>query len=338
LGENFNNILIIDLAYIGDLLMATPAISEIKRHYPTAHIAVMCSPTSAEVLQRNPAIDKIITFEKRPVGLWKYVDMARNLRREGFDVAFIFHRSFGSAMVAFLAGIKQRVGFNTEGRRLLLTRPVHFDTSRHRADNNLAVLQAFGLDINPDPEVVFVTDPADESFPEEILGEKAGERKYIVFNPNGSWETKRWPSERFAELVTRVEDDFGLLPVGIGSEGDRKRTEDALDGRGVNLAGRTSLSQLGVLCRKAALVVTNDSGPMHIAAAVGAKVIALFGPTDPGRCGPRSHDAVVVRRKDLDCIACYEKKCPIDFPCMLGIQVEEMFGLVKEALAGNFAG
>ena len=143
--------------------------------------------------------------------------------------------------------------------------------------------------------------------------------------------------ERFKELAGLIEDEFALMPVGIGAADEFERVEDALGGRGVNLAGHTDLSKLGVLCRKAELVVTNDSGPMHIAAAVGAKVIAIFGPTSPVRCGPCSSSATVVRRKDLECIGCYKKKCPVDFPCMNGIQVEEIFGIVKETLADSYA-
>jgi len=318
--------------------MATPAISEIKRHYPEAHVAVLCSPASAEVLQRNPAIDRILTFDKKSAGFWKIAGMAGKLRRENFDVAFVFHRAFGSALMAYMAGIKRRVGFTTEGRRVFLTDPVHLDTTKHRADNDLAVLQAFGLEPDPKALPVYITNPADDGFPEEVLGADIVRSGYAVFNPNASWETKRWPVERFCKLAQRVEDELGLKPVGIGAANEKDKVDEALGGRGENLAGRTNLSKLGVLCRKAKVVVTNDSGPMHIATTVGARVIALFGPTNPARCGPRSSMAVVVRRSDLGCISCYKKRCPIDFPCMLGIDVDEMFELVKEAVAGNIGG
>ena len=338
MGEHHSKILIIDLAFIGDLLMATPAISEIKRLYPGAHVTVLSSPTSAEVLQRNPAVDRILTFDKKSAGLWKIAAMAGKLRRENFDVAFIFHRAFGSALMAYLAGIRRRVGFATEGRRILLTDPVHLDTTKHRADNDLAVLQAYGLQPDPSAPLVFITDPADERFPEEVLGNETVSSGYAVYNPNASWETKRWPVERFRELAQKVETELGLKPVGIGATSEKEIVGEALGGRGVNLAGRTNLSKLGVLCRKAKVVVTNDSGPMHIAAAMGSAVIALFGPTSPARCGPRSPKAVVVRSSDLVCISCYKKRCPTDFPCMIGIGVDEVFELVKEAVRDNFGG
>jgi len=318
--------------------MATPAISEIKKHYPEALVTVLCSPASVEILQRNPAVGRILTFDKKSAGFWKIAAMAARLRRENFDVAFVFHRAFGSALMAYLAGIKRRAGFTTEGRRIFLTDPVHLDTAKHRADNDLAVLQAYGLKPDLNAPLVFITDPSDERFPEEVLGEEVVKSGYAVFNLNASWETKRWPIEKFRELVQRVEDELGLKPVGIGAGNEREMVDEALGGRGVNLAGCTDLSKLGVLCRKAKVVVTNDSGPMHIAATVGAKVIALFGPTNPARCGPRSRNAVVVRRSDLDCISCYKKHCPIDFPCMLGIGVDEVFELVKEAVTGNIGG
>jgi len=334
LGENLHNILVIDLAYIGDVLMATPAISEIKRAFPESRVSVLCSPSSSEVLLRNPYVDEILAFEKENFGFSKLVAMGARLRREKFEIAFVFHRAFGSALLAFLGGIKRRVGFTTEGRRLFLTCPVKLDKTKHRADNDLAVLQAYGLEIDPDAALVYVTDPEDEGFPGRVLGQDVVERGYVVLNPNGSWDTKRWPVERFRALAERVEGELGLTPVGIGSVTEMARVNEALGGRGVNLAGKTDLSKLGVLCRDAAAFVTNDSGPMHIAAAVGANVIAPFGPTSPDRCGPRSKSALVIRRAELGCIGCYKKQCPLEFNCMLDISVEEMFGLVEKT-AGN---
>ncbi len=333
MGENFRKILIIDLAYIGDLLMATPAISEIKKHYPGADITVLCSGTSAHVLLRNPSIDDIITMDKKKAGGLAPFHMAPILRTKGFDAAFVFHRAFGSALMAFLAGIRTRIGFSTEGRGWLLTNRLRLDTSRHRSDNDLALLESFGLDVDFNAPLVFNTDPADERFPEETLGEDVVAKGYFVINPNGSWETKRWPVERFCQLTARLAADFDLTPVGIGSESERDRVDEALGGLGVNLAGRTDFSKLGVLCRKAGVVITNDSGPMHIAAAVGARLVALFGPTSPDRCGPRSDRAVVISQSGLDCLGCYKKQCPIDFPCMMGIDVDKVYNTVRSILS-----
>jgi heptosyltransferase-2 len=332
LDENFNKILVIDLAYIGDLLMATPAISEIRRNYPGAYIAVLCSPVSSEVLRRNPDIDEIIAFEKESMGFWKLVGMGAKLRQMRFDVAFVFHRAFGSALLVYLAGIKRRIGFTTEGRKIFLTDRVKLDTTKHRAENDLAVLQAIGLDVNTDAGYVFAPDSADDTFPPQVLGRDVVEGGYVVLNPNASWETKRWPAARFKALAERIEKDLGLTTVGIGSADEAGVVDEILGPKGVNLAGRTDLSKLGVLCRDAAAVVTNDSGPMHVAAASGAKVIAIFGPTSPRRCGPRSRKSVVVRREGLECIACYKKQCPLQFQCMLEIGVDEIFGLVCETI------
>ncbi len=225
LGENFNNILIIDLAYIGDLLMATPAISEIKRAFPAARVTVLCSPSSSDVLLRNPDIEEILTFEKENAGFWKLKGFASKLRRRKYEIAFIFHRAFASALLASLAGIKKRVGFSTEGRRLLLSHPVKLDKTKHRADNDLAVLKSYGLDINPDAGLVYITDPADEGFPGKVLGEDLFGKGYIVLNPNGSWDTKRWPVERFRALSERIHNELGLIPVGIGSGTDRRSNQ-----------------------------------------------------------------------------------------------------------------
>ncbi len=330
LGENFKNILIIDLAYIGDLLMATPAISEIKRAFPAARVTVLCSPSSSDVLLRNPDIDEILTFEKENAGFWKLKGFASKLRRGKYEIAFIFHRAFGSALLALVAGIKRRVGFSTEGRSLLLSHPVKLDKTKHRADNDLVVLKSYGLDINPDAGLVYITDPADEGFLDKVLGKDVVGKGYIVLNPNGSWDTKRWPVERFRALSERIRNELGLIPVGIGSDGETRRVGEMLGGSGFNLAGKTDLSKLGVLCRDAVAVVTNDSGPMHIAAAAGADVIAIFGPTSPSRCGPRSDKAVVLRSDKLDCIGCYKKKCPLEFECMLELSVDEVFEVVVE--------
>jgi lipopolysaccharide heptosyltransferase II len=329
LGEKYNNILLIDLAYIGDLLMATPAISEIKKNYPGARIAVLCSPLSSEVLKRNPDIDEIIEYHKESAGFSGMLRMARSLRQRRFNVAFIFHRAFGSAVLAFLAGIRKRVGFSTECRRMLLTDPVRLDKAKHRADNDLAVLKAVGLEVDENAPLVFIPDPADENFPREALDDDAIRRGYVVLNPNASWETKKWPLDRFKALVERIDNEIGLVPVGIGSGGEKDVVSGMLNGRGVNLAGRTSLSQLAVLCREAVAVVSNDSGPMHIAAAMDSNLIAIFGPTSPARCGPRSERAVVLRDEGLDCIGCYKKQCDIGLECMDKVDVDLVFNKVK---------
>jgi heptosyltransferase-2 len=329
LGEKYHKILVIDLAYIGDLLMATPAISEIKKNCPGASIAVLCSPLSSEVLKRNPDIDEIIEYHKESAGLGGMLRMAARLRERKFNAAFVFHRAFGSAVLAFLAGIPKRYGFSTECRKMFLTDPVRLDKTKHRADNDLAVASAAGFNVNAGAPLVFITDPADADYPLKALGDEAIKRRYVVINPNASWETKKWPRERFKALVKRITGDFGLVPVGIGSKTERDFVDEVLDGAGINLAGQTSLSRLGVLCRDAVAVITNDSGPMHIAAAVGADIIALFGPTSPERCGPRSGRAVVLRDESLDCMACYKKSCDIGLKCMDAIDIESVINVLR---------
>lgn len=344
-------ILVIELAYIGDTLMTTPFLRALKEHRPYADLHFLVSSRSAEVLRTNPYLKGILEFDRGggAGGFWRTV---LRLRKERFDVALMLHRSFRSALLAFLAGIPVRVGYSTEGRSFLLTHATPYDPALHRARNHMKLFQyyrqnparrEFGTiggtwDHAADPDNAMPL-PAELDFPvpDDVIAavrEKwlAGVGDYFVLNPGGSWPTKQWPAERFAQVARRLSTERGWTPVVIGASHDP--TLDLGD-RAIDLRGKTNLLELAAVVKGAKVFVTNDSGPLHIGVAVGVPTVSLFGPTDARRTGPFSPDAApaesphaplprlrhVAIQAQVWCSPCYLKKCPAarGFVCMKSI-------------------
>ncbi|MGH8103824.1 MAG: glycosyltransferase family 9 protein, partial [bacterium] len=233
-------ILVIEFAYIGDTLLTTPFLRALKEHHPYADITFLASSPSAEVLDTNPHLKQVLAFDKRS-GLKGIFNALRFLRREKFDMAFVLHRSFKSALLAALAGIPVRIGYATEGRHNLLTHAIPYHPKDHRAENHLALFQYYRLHHprkefgplggtwqhaadpdNPVPPLrdleLPVPDDLANSVKEKFL---QGVGDYFVLNPGGSWPTKRWLADRFAEVGNRLLAEKKWTPVVVGGPNDR---------------------------------------------------------------------------------------------------------------------
>lgn len=327
--------MIIDLARLGDVTLASPVIANLRINHPDARIDFLVSRNSASTVLHNPKLNNVYVVDTPSGGLINQVrevrKIAEMLRSDSYDVAFILHRSFGSVIMAKLAGIPVRVGLNTEVRGFLLTHKTRLDRTRHRMDNNLALLELMD-------EKVSTRKP--EYFPlEEISGvvkqaeEFKGNSSLVVINPNGVWETKRWRTEKFRILVEKLLSNYGVRIIVIGGKGDEQRGEIVSQGNPdvLNLTSKTTVDDLYRICRISKLVITNDSGPMHIAACADVPIIAIFGPTDPRRCGPRNGQNQIVNA-DVGCLKCYKKTCA-DLKCMDKLDVDQV--LIKAGMFLN---
>jgi lipopolysaccharide heptosyltransferase II len=324
-------ILVIEWAYFGDTLMVTPLLRYLGQMKGGAAFDVLVRPSSADALRGHPLVSEVLLWPPRAPARQLY-GLIRDLSGRGYSEVWVLHRSFRAALVAALAGIPIRIGYATEARSFLLTHSYPYHPQIHRAENHLSLASAvLGKPFRPLPLEFFIPASAE---PPAFLPD----RPYFVVNPNASWETKRWLPEHFAGFARRMREETGWLPVMIGSEADRAIVAGVVSDVGapcLNLAGMTSWLDLAFLLRDARMVLTNDSGPMHLAVALRAPTVALFGPTSPNRTGPYPPGSALVLRNLVPCSPCYLKKCPpkYEFQCMRGLSPEAVVSAVLEYLA-----
>lgn len=333
-----SRILIVEVNWVGDVLFSTPFIRAVREAYPDSHISCLLHPRCLEVLRSNPRLDEIIIYDEEGVhrGILGKLKLILSLRRKRFDTAFILHRSFTKALIAYLAGIGERIGYSTKGRGFILTKSAEEPApAAHKVEYFLAIARAAG--IRPESRSYeFVFNADDRKFIRDLLmREGIGQsEKVVVINPGGNWPPKRWREENFARLADILSERFKVRIVISGAEKDVGLAESIrsrMKSAAVIAAGKTTLKQLGALLARSSLVVANDSGPMHMAVAVGAKVIALFGPTSPALTGPYGDGDYTVIFKNKKCdVPCYDSTCA-DNECMSAILVED----VAAAAAGK---
>jgi heptosyltransferase-2 len=283
LGSAAQNVVILQTSFLGDSLLTLPLVSRVKEKLPGAKVSVLTLPKHAAVFQGAPGVDAVLLDDKRGAdsGFMGLLRAASRLRREGFDLAVIPHRSFRSALLALLAGIPRRLGFSTSAGRFMLTDVVPFAWMTHDLDRNLALAGPLGERRAGAAHPRYVAPPPASASLQQLLttrGAPEGARLAGV-HPGAAWATKRWLPERFEDLCRRLR-TRGYVPVLIGGPDDRALgARLALASGAVDLTGQTSLEDLKALMGRLSLFVTNDSGPMHLAAAAGVPVVAIFGPT-----------------------------------------------------------
>jgi lipopolysaccharide heptosyltransferase I len=329
-------ILIIKPSAIGDVVHTLPILNLLRRRWPDAHLAWLVTPACAGLLEGHPQLDDVIRFDRRRFGrgwrdpgsahaLWAFI---RDLRRRNFDLVLDLQGLFRSGFFAWQTRAPVRVGFAKarELAHLFYTHRVHVGTTeQHAIDRYLKMAAEVGCDPGPVEFIFHVTD-ADRAHVDSLVGNLG---PFAVVFPGTNWPTKRWPIERFAALPQRLRDRFGLATVAAGSP-DEVQLCSAVGGA-VNTAGKTNLRQLVALLERASLVIANDSGPMHIAAALGRPLVTLFGPTNPVRTGPyRRVDTVL--RLDIPCSPCYSRRCSHQ-SCLQWLQVDPVLRLAEAQMA-----
>ncbi|HUI07859.1 MAG TPA: glycosyltransferase family 9 protein [Verrucomicrobiae bacterium] len=309
------SILIIKPSSVGDVVQALPTVNLIRRKYPDAHIAWLINDALASLLKNCPIIDERIEFRRREY--FKFPVLLARLRRERFDVVVDLQGLLRSGLMTWATRAPRRIGLSDarEGARLFYTETVAVNRE-HAVDRYLRAARHLGCDAGP------------IEFPLG-LPPRAGADGLIAVNPSARWKTKLWGDDKFTELVRRLPSKRVVL---TGSVADRPRCE--LIARGCrNLAGGTTLLDLAELYARCAVVVTNDSGPMHIAAAVGTPVVAIFGPTDAALTGPYGKQHVVLRA-GIPCSPCLKGHCTHTprMECMTLVTVEQVLAAMKPFL------
>ena len=331
-------ILIIKPSSLGDVIHALPVLAALRAARPHAHIAWLLSNSFVPLLEHHPLLDQVIPFDRARYGrIWRspsalgaFWQFVARLRREHFDLVVDLQGLVRSGLLGVLGGVPHRLGFADarEGAWLFYSRRVRVPAQcSHAVDRNLHLVRSLGIGSGPARFPLAIT-PAERNAARRLLARAGGATPFTAVIPGTRWESKRWPAERVAALIDRL-CEAGLGPcVLLGSPADRARADAvcaACSAPVVDLVGRTSLRELTALIEAAARVVCQDSGPMHIAAALGKPTVAVFGPTNPRRTGPYSSAAVVVRQ-ELPCMPCYRRTCPLGHhDCMKRLDVARVF-------------
>lgn len=323
-------ILIVNVNWLGDTLFATPFIRAVKEKYPEAYIAILTHPRCYKVLEGNPNIDEIIIYDekKQHKNLLRKFSIIAYLRSKKFDAAFILRKSLSRTLLLLFSKIPIRVGYRSKRAGFLLTKKVDIpDKELHKVEYFLNLAKALGIETKNKNYEIAISD-SDMENGKKIL-EDAGikDKGFIALNAGGNWDPKRWPAENFAKLGDKIFEKLKLSIVLTGAKKDIALAENIaglMKHKPFVLCGKTDMKTLGAIFKKAICVISNDSGPMHLAAAVRTKVVAIFGPTSPELTGPYGDGRYVILRKDIGCkIPCYDLKCR-DNRCMKAITVEDV--------------
>ena len=319
--------------------MTTPAISVIREQFPHAEITVLANAMVSQLLLHHPGIDKIITFDRKGKhrGIVGRLRLAIELRKHAYDLAIILPNSFDAALVPWLAGIPVRMGKCSDGRTMLLNE--RYNTTNgaapgHEVEYYLNLMQHFGITGSCTQPHLFVTSD-EEKTASAFLAEYGIQSSDFVLgiNPGASYgSAKRWYPDRFAQVARRLADEWGARVVIFGGPGETAIAADLesrLEGTAVNAAGKTTVRQLMALIRRCNFFITNDSGPMHIAAAFDVPLVAIFGSTDHTGTSPYNNNAIVVRN-DVECAPCKLRECPTDHRCMTTVTAESVVNAALE--------
>ncbi len=304
-------ILIVKPSSLGDVVHALPVVARIRQRFPDAHIAWLVSDSLQSLLAHCPLLNELIPFHRQQLG--KFPALLKRLRDGKFDIAVDLQGLLRSGIMTFATGAPRRIGLSDarEGSRMFYNEVIPVP-QLHAVDRYLRAAEYLGC---PDGPVEFP------------LGVAATPCEgWIAVNPSARWPTKLWGDDEFAELIYRLPRERIVL---TGSAAERERIERIAQGCR-NKAGTTDLFQLAELYARCAVVVTNDSGPMHIAAAVGTPVVAIFGPTDPALTGPYGKQHVVLRA-GVDCSPCLKDRCVHQPPmeCMEKVTVEQVLAEIQ---------
>ena len=336
------NILVVQTAYLGDLILTLPLIQELDRSFPDGRVSVLAIPSTEEILLNHPAVDDRLVFDKRgrDRGWRGLLRTVRLLRGKDFDTVLVPHRSLRSALLVKLAGIPRRIGFNASAGSFLLTDRVRRDTTAPETRRNLDLLTALDLEPAGGPPRVYpgrdhhrraraFLDRHWDTPPEVLIG----------VAPGSVWPTKRWLAEGYAEVIRRLQEEDGHSMVLFGGEEDGPLCREIARLSGMEIAvaaGELSVLSAAALMERCRVVVSNDSAAAHLAAAAGRPVVAVFGPTVPAFGFAPSGSGHIVLETDLECRPCGVhggNRCPRrTFACMRAVTPEAVLEAVRSIL------
>jgi heptosyltransferase-1 len=346
--DNIETILVIKLSSIGDVIHSLPLLEVLKDRFPFARIDWLVEEDASGVLEDHPCINRLFIFPRKNwlkrfikggecITVGKEIfNFIKQIKRQKYDIVIDHQGLFRSGMLTFLARGKRKIGLDgaREGSSIFFTEKVVFpDPDMHALDRYLCIARHLGVNSFTWDGMIPICDK-DKNRVHHLLGNIIDSSILIAINPMARWDSKLWELDRFACLADRIKDVFGSEVVFTGSENDKAAIENILSmmkTKALNLAGKTNLKELAYLYQRCDIVISTDTGPMQVAAAMkDPVVIALFGPTSPLKTGPYGVKHKIIRA-NLSCNPCFKKRCK-DMSCMKEITVDMVFDSVKEVI------
>jgi len=321
--------------WLGDAVMATPILADLRRHFPKAKITAMCQSNVAPLLREDPNIDELYSY-KRPSG-WiphseQHQEIIQELQRGEYDLGILLTNSFSSAWWFWLGNVHHRIGFSGNLRNLFLDKPVPIPKeikTQHLVTTYKMLLSPLGISVSETAPKLYVSNEEHQAARVLLIKLGIDLKNHVIvgINPGAAYgSAKCWLPDRFHEVTKQLLERPNVYVVYFGDQSGAPLVNDIckdLPERVINLAGKTNIRELMALIQCCSLLLTNDSGPMHMASALGVPILALFGSTSDVKTGPYAKAHVL--HKHVSCSPCYKRVCPIDFRCMKEITVDEVY-------------
>jgi len=347
--NNNPNILVIKLSAIGDVVHSLPLLEVLKDRFPLSNIDWVVEEDASGIIEDHPDINHLIVFPrkywiKKIIKKGEYRNVGKEvsrflkeLKKKKYDIVIDLQGLFKSGILTFISRGRRKIALNggREASSIFVNERVAIpDPNIHALERYLYIARHLGVtEFNWNGQIS--TNATDKTYVDHLLQEIGNDRTLVAVNPMAKWETKLWSLDRFACLADRIKKELGAVVIFTGSENDTKTIKTILlkmNTKALNLAGKSSLKELAYLYQKCAVVISTDTGPMHVAAAMTSPVvIGLFGPTSPFKTRPYGSKHRVIRA-GLECSPCFKKKCD-DRSCMKEITVDMVFEAVKEVIS-----
>src|SRR5215470_11143343 len=343
-SNQINRIIVRGANWIGDAVMTAPALGRLRSSFSRSHIALLATPGVAGLFEDSPFIDEVIEYRRKEDGARAFLQMVKLMRARAFDLAALFQNAFEAALLAWLGSARLRVGFAGQGRSLLLTHRLRRgpeSRNRHQIYDYLDIVAecervCLGGNLQSqisDPVPALAAGDAQRRAAQSLLrrfGGDSNSRPLIALNAGATnSRAKRWPEDRFAAVADQLIGELGARIIFIGAASERdgaERIVRQMKRRGaINLAGETSLAELIGALAASDLLISNDTGPAHIAAGLGRPALTIFGPTNEFETAPLGPRAELIRAEGVECARCVLRDCPIDHRCMTRIAPSDVF-------------
>ncbi len=328
---------------LGDVVLSTPVIRFLRRQYPDAYIALMVRPQMRDVVLHDPHLNEVIIYDKYgdQRSFLATLKFAFILKEKKFDTAIALHPTNRAHMLMFLAGIPRRIGYNRNMPFLLTEKITHNkqEGAKHEVDYNFDLLKEAGFDVGDiDRMPYMVTGEEEKKLVDSVIVDRNIGKNIIAIHPGASCPSKKWPPERFSETADVLAEKYGYDIALIGAEETSEIAEriiSQMKHKAIDLTGLLLVGELAEFLSRCKLLISNDSGPVHVAVSVGTPVVAIFGRSDPGlspkRWGPLGKDDIILH-KDVGCDECLAHNCVKDFACLKAITAGEVIEAAGKAL------
>lgn len=338
------NLLFVQTGFLGDVVLSTPVLTPLKQAFPGSRLTVMTTPAAAELVENHPAVDEVIPFDKRKSqrGISGFFRMRKLLRDKKFDIVFSAHKSWRTALLLAAARIPVRYGFREARGAFLYTGRASRAEYDHEVLRNFAVLK--NIDLIPEPRAarLHVAVTPDARKKAAVIVDEMGRTQIIGLAPGSVWRTKRWTEQGFAEVGRRlIQRGFGVALIGGPADsGVCEQVEQAIGSGALNLCGKLSLLESAAIIERMALLVSNDSAPLHLASAMGTPAVAIFCATVPEfGYGPWGVPHEICGVETLHCRPCGRhggNECPEGtHACRIGVTPDQVIGAIERLLAGS---